>query len=112
MIESTTQTNSEVPILFVADDTKQSCESAKTTRDKRVKIRMAREEEYKRKKQEEDEDEDEEEEDDDEDDEEEDDEDDEDDLHPKWKMFNKLVQSHLNLTDAFMRLVLEEEESS
>jgi hypothetical protein len=110
MIESTTQTNSEVPILFVADDTKQSCESAKTTRDKRVKIRMAREEEYKRKKQEEDEDE--EEEDDDEDDEEEDDEEYEDDLHPKWKMFNKLVQSHLNLTDAFMRLVLEEEESS
>jgi hypothetical protein len=111
MIESTTQTNSEVPILFVADDTKQSCESAKTTRDKRVKIRMAREEEYKRKKQEEDEDE-EDEEDDDEDDEEEDDEEYEDDLHPKWKMFNKLVQSHLNLTDAFMRLVLEEEESS
>jgi hypothetical protein len=107
MIESTTQTNSEVPILFVADDTKQSCESAKTTRDKRVKIRMAREEEYKRKKQEEDEDEEEE-----EDDEEEDDEEYEDDLHPKWKMFNKLVQSHLNLTDAFMRLVLEEEESS
>ena len=117
MIESTTQINSEVPILFVADDTKQSCESAKTTRDKRVKIRMAREEECKRKKQEDDEeDEEEDEEEDDEEDEEEDDEEDEeeyeDDLHPKWKMFNKLVQSHLNLTDAFMRLVLEEEESS
>ena len=110
MIESTTQTNSEVPILFVADDTKQSCESAKTTRDKRVKIRMAREEEYKRKKQEDDDEEDDEE--DEEEDEEEDDEEYEDDLHPKWKMFNKLVQSHLNLTDAFMRLVLEEEESS
>jgi len=71
MIESTTQTNSEVPILFVADDTKQFCESAKTTRDKRVKIRMTREEECKRKKQ--DENDDDEEYDDEEDDEDDDD---------------------------------------